>query len=109
MTQKDGLEQRIRGWFPQEPTIKTRVTPNVKPLTKAEFDRKLFKVSLVANAIMLNIFLSINFLLIQPHYASLEVSILQWGAYIPVVLGVNALIYRHYKRRLLGVGDNKWD
>jgi hypothetical protein len=106
MTLKGKFKSRIRGWFPQEPTIKTRYTVNKKLLTKIEFDKKLFKTSLIANVVMLNIFLGTNFFLIQPRYASLEVSILQWGVYISAVLAVNALIYRHYKRRLLGVGDN---
>jgi hypothetical protein len=55
---------------------------------------------------MLNVFLGTNFFLVQPRYASPEVTTLQWGVYIPVVFAVNALIYRYYKRRLLSVGDN---
>jgi hypothetical protein len=104
MNMKCSLESRIRGWFPQEPTLNAHFTIKIPSLTRAEFNRKIFKASLIANAVMLNIFLGTNFFLIQPRYGSFEVSILQWGIYISAVLAVNALIYRHYKRRLLGVG-----
>ena len=106
MNVRNSLRSHIRGWFPQEPTLNAHFTIKTPLLTRAEFNRKIFKASLIANAIMLNIFLGINFFLIQPHYASLEVTALQWSIYIPIVLAVNALIYRHYKRRLLSVGDN---
>lgn len=106
MNVRNSLRSHIRGWFPKEPTLNAHFTIKTTPLTRAEFNRKIFKASSVANAILLNIFLCTNFLLIQPRYASPEVTALQWGAYIPVVLAVNALIYRHYKRRLLKVGEN---
>lgn len=106
MNVRNRLRSHIRGWFPHEPTLNVHFTIKTPPLTRAEFNRKIFKASLIANVVMLNIFLGTNFFLIQPRYGSLEVSILQWSVYIPVVLAVNALIYRHYKRRLLGVGDN---
>lgn len=101
MNVRNSLRSHIRGWFPQEPTLNAHFTIKTPPLTRAEFNRKIFKASLIANAVMLNVFLGTNFLLIHPRYSSIEVSIIQWSIYIPAVLAVNALIYRHYKRRLI--------
>ena len=104
MTLRESLENRIRGWFPKEPIQKNYKSINAASMSKAEFDKKIFKNSLIANAIMLNVFLGTNFLLINPFYESLETTILQWSIYVPAVIGVNVLIYRHYKRRLLPKG-----
>jgi uncharacterized membrane protein YwaF len=102
MTSKKNFENRTRGWFPQEPLQTYSIIK--ASLSKAEFDKKIFKASLIANAIMLNIFLGTNFLLIKPRYESITVSVLQWSVYVPVVIVVNILVYLHYKRQLLPVG-----
>jgi hypothetical protein len=100
MNTKKNLEKRVMGWFPKEPH-QTRSIIKAAALSKAEFDKKIFKASLIANAIMLNIFLGTNFLVIKPRYESITVSVLQWSVYVPIVIVVNVLVYRHYKRQLL--------
>ncbi|MGD6811020.1 MAG: hypothetical protein ACQCN3_15105 [Candidatus Bathyarchaeia archaeon] len=96
--------KKLRGWFPQEPLQNRYSKVNAKPISKAEFDKKLFRTSMIANLIMLNVFLGTNFLLISPRYNSIEVSILQWSIFLSALIGVNVLIYLYYKRRLLSKG-----
>jgi hypothetical protein len=105
MKAKRSLGSRIRGWFPQEPIQKNYNSVNsTVPQSKAELDKKAFKASSIANSIMTSVFLGTNFLLIRPFYESLGTSILQWSIFVPTVIVVNVLIYRHYKRRLLPKG-----
>jgi hypothetical protein len=105
MNVKRLLQNRVRGWFPQEPIQKNYHSINsTVTQSKADLDKKAFKTSWIANSIMTSVFLATNFLLVRPFYESLEVSILQWSIFVPTVIGVNVLIYRHYKRRLLPKG-----
>ena len=104
MSTLKSLESRLRGWIPKEPIQNSYHSINSTPMSKAEFDKKTFKAAWIANSIMTSVFLGTNFLLIHPFYDSIEVSILQWSIFVPTVIGVNALIYRHYKQRLLPKG-----
>ena len=104
MTVKKSWKNQIRGWLPKEPIQNSYHSINATPMSKAEFDKKTSKAAWIANSIMTSVFLGTNFLLIHPFYDSVEVSILQWSIFVPTVIGVNVLIYRHYKQRLLPKG-----
>jgi hypothetical protein len=93
-----------RGWLPKEPIQNNYYSISSAPQSKAELDKKAFKVAQIANAVMVGVFLGTNSLFIRPAYDSLEVSILQWSIFVPTLIGVNILIYRHYKQRLLPKG-----
>jgi hypothetical protein len=112
MNVKRSLESRIRGWFPQEPLSKRlKAHSATKPETTAEHGRKAFKIATVANAVLLNIFLGINFLVLRPfyhYYMSLEVSLLAYGIFAVALVAVNLVIYRHYKQHLLPKGGLRW-
>jgi protein-S-isoprenylcysteine O-methyltransferase Ste14 len=97
-------ESQIRGWLPKEPSQNNYHSINSAPQSKAELDKKAFKAAQIANPVMVGVFLGTNFLFIHPAYDSLEVSILQWSIFVPTVIIVNVLIYRHYKQRLLPKG-----
>ncbi len=96
--------KKLRGWFPKEPIQTSYHSLNSTAQSKVELDRKAFKVAQIANVIMVGLFLGTDFLLIRPHYESIEMSILQWSLFVPTVIAVNVLIYRHYKQRLLPKG-----
>ncbi|MCW4000199.1 MAG: hypothetical protein NWE93_08160 [Candidatus Bathyarchaeota archaeon] len=104
MNAKRSLLMRIRGWFPQEPNYKHLASPASLPKTKAEPDKKAFKVAQIANGIMVAVFLGTDLLFIRPAYDSLTVSVLQWSIFIATLVSVNVLIYRNYKQRLLPKG-----
>ncbi len=100
---KKRVEQFFRGWFPKEHLQNFKTTKST-PQTKAEPNGRAFKVAQIANGIMVSLFLGTNFLFIRPVYDSIEVTVLQWSIFVPILIGVNILIYRHYKQRLLPKG-----
>jgi hypothetical protein len=112
MTLKRRLESRIHGWFPQEPLSKNLATCNsTQPQTKTAQGKKAFIVASIANAVLLNVFLGTNFLILRPfyhYYMSLELSLLSYGIFVAAVVGVNVVIYRHYHVRLLPKGGFRW-
>jgi hypothetical protein len=105
MNVKKRTGSRIRGWFPQEPLSKSlKAHISTQQETTTEHGRKAFKIATVANAILLNIFLGINFLLLRPfyhYYMSLELSLLAYGIFVAALIAVNIVICRHYNVRLL--------
>jgi hypothetical protein len=61
--------------------------------------RKLFKISLVANAIILNIFLLAH-LLIDPFNSNIEYAVTSWTIFILSLVSVNFLLYKYFKKYL---------
>lgn len=105
MIPKKNFWSRIRGWFPQEPLSKNLKTYNMAPPeTKAALNKKAFKIATVANAIIVNIFLGTNFLVLRPfyhYYLSVETSILAFSIFAVALITVNVVIYRHYRQPLI--------
>jgi hypothetical protein len=104
METKETLKNRIRGWLPQEPNRKRLASLGSAPKTKVALDKKAFKVAQIANGIMVGTFLGTNFLFIRPAYEGVAVTVLKWSIFVPTLVAVNVLIYRHYKQRLLPWG-----
>jgi hypothetical protein len=109
--EKKGRLKKLRGWFPQEPLKSLQTYNPTKPETKAALDKKAFKVASIANALLVNVFLGINFLVLRPiyhYYMTLEMSLLAFGTFAAALVAVNVVIYRHYKQRLIPKGGIRW-
>jgi hypothetical protein len=105
VTANERIHRFLRGWLPQEPLLKTPRTQSVsQPQTKTQLDKKAFKVASIANAVLVNIFLGVNFLVLRPiyhYYMSLELSVLALSILAAGLVAVNLVIYRHYKTRFM--------
>jgi hypothetical protein len=92
------LETRIRGWLPKEPAIPCNQRTKMAETNPNNSQRKLFKISLVANAIILNIFLLAH-LLIDPFNSNIEYAVTSWTIFILSLISVNFLLYKYFNRK----------
>jgi len=89
------LEKQIRGWLPKETSI---LSNQRTKMAKTDMQRKIFKISSVANAIMLGTFLGLR-LLIDPNNKNVEYIVISWIFFILSLISVNFLLYRYFKRK----------
>lgn len=92
---------QIRGWLPKEPSLlspkKIKLTEmKIRPMT--EWERKAFKITSIANAIMVGAFSGTHFL-IDPHNRSIDVDIVSWSIFVSSLILVNFLVYRYFKKK----------
>ena len=97
MNLKKYLENRIRGWLPKEPSIPSNRQLKIGRISEDK-ERKLHKVSMVANVIILNIFLLAH-LLIDPFNSNIEYAVSSWTIFILSLISVNFLLYRYFNRK----------
>ena len=101
MNLKKYMENRVRGWLPKEPSLpspqKLKVA-EMKIRDMTEWERKNFKISSIANAIIMSIFLGTH-LLIDPYNRSIEVVVISWSVFVPSLILVNFLLYRYSKKQ----------
>jgi hypothetical protein len=98
------LEGQIRGWLPKEPSLprpqlslKSRIS-EMRRRERAEWENKFFKAFLVANAVVVNVFLGIRFL-VFPFNRSLEFAVIWWSIFALTLTLVSLLMYGYYKKR----------
>jgi hypothetical protein len=108
MKTKKSMMDKIQGWLPKEPSfpipkkiklaeMKIRLRPMM------EWERKAFKITSKANAIMVGAFLGTHFL-IDPYNRSSEVAIISWSIFVPSLILVNLLLYRFFKKKAKPAG-----
>jgi hypothetical protein len=90
------VEERIRGWLPKEPSIPSNQGTKLVEIIEKDRQRKTFKISSAANAIMLGTFLGLHFL-VDPFNSNVELTIISWIIFILTLVSVNLLIYRYFK------------
>jgi hypothetical protein len=89
------VENRIRGWLPKEHSIPSNQRTK---MAKTDMQRKIFKISSVANAIMLGTFLGLH-VLIDPFNKNVEYMVISWIIFILSLISVNFLLYRYSKTK----------
>jgi len=89
------LEKQIRGWLPKETSIPSNQRTK---MAKTDMQRKIFKISSVANAIMIGTFLGLR-LLIDPNNKNVEYIVISWIFFILSLISVNFLLYRYSKKK----------
>ena len=92
------LENRIRGWLPKEPSVPSNQRTKMVEIVEKDKQRKIFKINIVANAIMLGTFLGLH-LLIDPNNKNIELTVISWIIFILSLISVNFLLYRYFKRK----------
>jgi Flp pilus assembly protein TadB len=92
------LENRIRGWLPKEQSIPINRRTKMVGISEKDRERKAFKISIVANAIILNIFLLAH-LLIDPFNMDIEYAVISWIIFVLSLVSFNFLLYRYSKRK----------
>jgi hypothetical protein len=98
MNLKKYLENRIRGWLPKEPSVLGNQGAKMLEISEEDRQRKFFKISSVANAIMVGTFLGLHFL-IDPFNENIELAVISWTIFIFSLISVNFLLYRYSKKR----------
>ncbi len=98
MNPKKYLENRIRGWLPKEPSLPRNREAKVVEISEVDRQRKFFKISLVSDAIIMNIFMGTNFL-IDPNHKNINLTISSWIVFVLSLISVNFLLYRHSKKQ----------
>ncbi|XES77134.1 MAG: hypothetical protein ACBZ72_13310 [Candidatus Bathyarchaeia archaeon] len=96
------LQNRIQGWLPKAPSLcdgqeSKTVMKGQKTATESDAQRKIFKRSTVANAVIVNLFLLAH-LLIDPHNKNMEYAAGSWSVFLVSLSSVNFLLYRYPKR-----------
>jgi hypothetical protein len=89
------LENRIRGWLPKETSIPSNQRTK---MAKTGMQRKIFRISVVADAIMLGTFLGLHSL-IDPFNKNVEYIVMSWITFILALISVNFLLYRYSKKK----------
>ena len=89
------VENRIRGWLPKETSIPSNQRTK---MAKTDMQRKIFRISVVADAIMLNIFF-VTHLLIDPSNRNIGFIVISWIIFILSLISVNFLLYRYSKTK----------
>jgi len=90
------VEERIRGWLPKEPSIPSNQGTRLVEIIEKDRQRKIFKISSVANAIMVGTFLGLHFL-VDPFNRNIELTVISWIIFILTLVSVDLLIYRYFK------------
>jgi hypothetical protein len=92
------LQNRIRGWLPKEPAMSSNRRPKMVGISEKERERKTFKITMAANAIILNIFL-LSHLLIDPFNTNIGFAVISWTTFILSLIWVNFLLYRQFYKK----------
>lgn len=92
------LENRIRGWLPREPSIPSNQRTKMVEIIEKDRQRKIFKISIAANAIILSTFLGLH-LLIDPNNKNIELTVISWIIFILALISVNFLLYKYSKKK----------
>ena len=107
MNVKNGLLNRLRGWFPHEPSLISNPQSRTARISEKDFQRKYFKYFIIADAVVLQAFLGVNFVLVNPAYRDGFYSVVWWLGFTLTLVSVNLLLYLRYKaaneKRLYGV------
>ncbi len=95
MTAKKSLENRIRGWFPQEPSFKIiqKTDSLTANLPKKEIGQKHIAI---ANGLLLGAFLGTH-ALFDPSNKSIGATVVFWVTFVPAVILLNYWMYRRSK------------
>lgn len=106
MKTKKSMLDKIQGWLPKEPSFQVPkkiklAEMKIRPIT--EWERKAFKITSKANAIMVGAFLGTH-LLIDPYNRSIDVAIVSWSIFVPSLILVNFLVYRYFKKKAKPAG-----
>jgi hypothetical protein len=105
MNIKKSLENRIRGWLPQEPLLTSprkkwielrKKWAELRRREPTESERKVFKRTLIADSILTGSF-SGTHILIDRYNENIGVTIVFWAVFVSVL--VNCAIYWYYKRQ----------
>jgi hypothetical protein len=99
------LEKRIRGWLPEESSVASNRRTKMVGISEKERERKFFKVSMVANAIIMSTFLGLRSL-IDPFNKNIEYAVISWVVFILSLVSVNFLLYRYSKRKTSNQMEN---
>lgn len=92
------VENLIRGWLPKEPSILSNQGTKLVEIIEKDRQRKAFKISNVANAIMLGTFLGLHFL-IDPFNRNPELTVISWIIFSIAVVSISFLFYRYSKKK----------
>ncbi len=105
MKVKRFIESRIRGWFPHEPSLISNPQSRTARISEKDFQRKYFKYFFIADAVVLQAFLGVNFVLVNPAYRDGFYSAVWWLGFTLTLISVNLLLYLRYK----GAGEKRLD
>lgn len=97
MNLKQRLENRIRGWLPQEPSLISNLQSRTARISENDFQRKYLKYFLIADAAVLQAFLGVHFVLVNPVYRDGFYSAVWWLGFTLTLVSVNLLLYLRYK------------
>jgi hypothetical protein len=96
-----GLVSFIRGWLPQAPSLpdnqKSKAV-SVSQTTEGGLQKNFFKISLVADAVIMNLFLLAH-LLVDPFNQNLGYAAVSWSIFLGALISANFLLYRYSKRK----------
>ena len=92
------LEDRIRGWLPKEPSTSSNQRTKMVEITEKGRQRKIFKISSLANVIMLGTFLGLHSL-VDPFNRNVEYIVISWIIFILSIISVNFLLYKYSKKK----------
>jgi hypothetical protein len=103
MNPKRALKNFLRGWLPKELSLpcSPAKAAEMKRREMAGWERKAFKITMIADGGMLATFLAAHWL-VDSYTRSAEVSAVFWAVFVPTVILVNLLMYRHFKKRAHG-------
>jgi hypothetical protein len=93
-----GLVTFIRGWLPKKPSIPSNQRTKMAEINQKDMQRKIFKISIVANAIMLGTFLGLHSL-IDPFNKNIEYAVISWIIFVLTLVSVDFSLYRYSKRK----------
>jgi hypothetical protein len=93
-----GLVSFIRGWLPKEPALPRNQRAKMAEINPKDSERKIFKISLVADAIIFNIFM-LSHLLIDPFNRNVEYAAISWTIFILSLISVNFFLYRYFYKK----------
>lgn len=96
MSIKKYFKKRIRGWFPQEPLL-TFNSKKQKSNNENELSKKYFRYALIADAVVLQAFLGVNFVLVNPAYRDSFYFVVWWLGFILTLISVNLLLYLRFR------------
>ncbi len=99
MNLKQRLENRIRGWLPQETLLTCKSQTRTEKTGQKKWERKYFRYFLIADAVVMQAFLGVNFLLVNPVYRDGFYSAVWWLGFTLTLVSVNLLLYWRYKQK----------